>query len=465
MIAPSTASKADLHYLSLEERLKHAWPFYHDPPLRAYNWKDLENVWKLHNPSIIYYYGYAESSEHTLNLIFETDQGDLEQRPITDLIDLWISNPPQIVFFNLLGDHILTGTTVSDLRASLVITQTSADPREARRSALQWFHELLERGEEADPVWILQQTGLPTAAAWTVYSQWKIHTTHEPTRDKLASLLLDRKSQCVLSHNAVRELVKGNSRRLCCILSYGEKGNLVKLFAEQLHEYLRRNAREVQVYRVPLHLPAKTSFDVEHIEIEVRKRFGLGVHKSLAKALDDRKPTGPGQRPPVLLLDWGVRGTTEENRINLTAVEAWLAFCCEQLAAQCPNDLYLISCLSLEISKESHVRLEREVKAMCAEARFRDPAFLIELLHPLNQIGAAELTDFLEDPDYSSCPSDLIEDISKLIFNKTRGFFQETVALVEQAELISWYDLYDNLLSESVRHPEISYPNKEEPLL
>ena len=32
MIAPSTAPHAEVHYRALEERLKHAWRFYHEKP-------------------------------------------------------------------------------------------------------------------------------------------------------------------------------------------------------------------------------------------------------------------------------------------------------------------------------------------------------------------------------------------------------------------------------------------------
>ena len=42
MIAPSTAPDADVHHRALEERLKHAWPFYHEKPLWVRDWAALE---------------------------------------------------------------------------------------------------------------------------------------------------------------------------------------------------------------------------------------------------------------------------------------------------------------------------------------------------------------------------------------------------------------------------------------
>jgi hypothetical protein len=130
------------------------------------------------------------------------------------------------------------------------------------------------------------------------------------------------------------------------VLAYGAEGNLVELFAEQLFEHLRRNAKEVaQVYRIPMSLPTPQSFDVAKIAFEVRRALGLSDRESLGTALAARKPRGPGRARPVLLLDWGVRGTTQDNRLSITALEAWLAFCSQQLSAECPKDIRLVSCL------------------------------------------------------------------------------------------------------------------------
>ena len=56
MIAPSQAPGVDEHHLALEERLKHAWPFYHEPPQRVRDWAALEQAWTRRRPRIVYYY-------------------------------------------------------------------------------------------------------------------------------------------------------------------------------------------------------------------------------------------------------------------------------------------------------------------------------------------------------------------------------------------------------------------------
>jgi len=290
---------------------------------------------------------------------------------VTDLARLWGAQPPQVFFCNFADQPVALGTALSGLQLPLIVTQSSVDARLARQAALEWFHAMLEGSEDTDPVWALHQHGLETAVAWGAHGTWQTRTVNEPAKDTLARLLLDRKTQRVLGHDAVRELVRDGDRRLCCVLAYGVAGNLVDLFAEQLYAHLRRSAREVaQVHRIPLRLPAVRPFDVPKIDFEVRRYLGLEYRASLGEALLKQIPRGPGRARPVLLLDWGVRGTTAANRINPDDLEAWLTFCSQQLCAQCPKELRLISCLALESAPERHAALDQAVHTLRAEARF-----------------------------------------------------------------------------------------------
>ena len=146
------------------------------------------------------------------------------------------------LFCNLLV-LVSPGTALSSLQLPLMISQNGVDARDARRTVLEWLHAVLEGDEDTDPVWALHQYGLPSAIAWEPIASGT-RTANEPPKDKLARLLLDRKAQRALSHDAVNELVRDGERRLCCVLAYGAEGNLVELFAEQLYEHLRRLAKE-----------------------------------------------------------------------------------------------------------------------------------------------------------------------------------------------------------------------------
>jgi hypothetical protein len=435
MLAPSTAPDAAVHYRALEEGLKHAWPFYHEKPLWVRDWAEIEQVWQRRWPGIVYYYGPGESDGTTLTLLLDGAQGAIDRRPVATLSQVWGAQPPQLFFGNFFGTSVSPGTTLGSLQLPLMISQSGVDAREARRAALEWLYAVLEGDEDTDPVRALHQYGLPGAVAWGAYSTWHTRTANEPPKDKLARLLMDRKAQRALSHDAVSELVRDGARRLCCVLAYGAEDNLVELFTEHLYEHLRRNAKEVaQVRRLPLPLPASASFEVPRLEFEVRRQLGLSDRDALGTALAEHKPRGPGRARPILLLDWGTRGTTSDNRLSLGALEAWLTFCCQHLAMQCPKDLRLISCLALEIDQERHATLENAMQALRAEARFRDRTFRLELLPPLDQVEANDLANFLNSPGNSSCPDDLLPVMPELIVKATNGRFRETVELIGQAE-------------------------------
>ena len=244
-------------------------------------------------PGIVYYYGPAESDGTTLTLLLDGVQGDIDRRPIATLSQAWGAQPPQLLFcicwcVCLARDGAEQSATASDDLAERC--------RCTRRApyVLEWLHAVLEGDEDTDPVWALHQYGLPCGRLGA-YSTWHTRTANEPPNDALSRLLLDRKAQRALSHDAVSELVRDGERRLCCVLAYGAEGNLVELFAEQLYEHLRRLAKDVaQVRRVPP-LPATVSFEVRQIEFELRRHLGLSDRDTFGAALTSRKPRGPGR--------------------------------------------------------------------------------------------------------------------------------------------------------------------------
>jgi hypothetical protein len=60
-------------------------------------------------------------------------------------------------------------------------------------------------------------------------------------------------------------------------------------------------------------------------------------------------------------------------------------------------------------------------------------------------VSANDLADFLDRRGNSSCPDDLIAEMPELIVRDTGGHFEQTLALIEEAERRSWYALYDDL--------------------
>ncbi|MBM4257663.1 MAG: toll/interleukin-1 receptor domain-containing protein [Deltaproteobacteria bacterium] len=449
LIAPSSAPDTESHQRDLEEHLKHAWPVFHDSVQRVQDWNTLQQVWAKSRPRIVYYYGPAESNGKMLFLPLDNGLA-VDQRPVTDLAQLWQANPPRFVFCNFVGSPGKARMPLPGLHSPLVISQYSTDPREARRAFLAWLYELLHSGEDTDPVWALHQYGLPSSIAWGAYKNWRTETTDKQKKHQFPRLLLDRTTPRARGLQAINELVRNQQRRLCCMLAYGTQETLVDHFFEQLYDHLRREAKEVaHAYRVPMRcLPGQHTFNEEQLALKVRQHLGLGDRETFIDALAKKVQRAPGPARPVLLLDWGTRGTSEATRLHPTSLEAWLTFCLQQLCTPCPRDLRILSFLALELPTERHKALEDKMEELSALARFRERSFRLDVLPPLGRIKASDLADFL-DGRYSTCPDDLLATMPELIVQKTGGLFKETVELLELAEHTGWHDLHQELVVES----------------
>lgn len=457
-IAPSQAPDADTHKRALEGRLNHAWPIYHEPPHRVRDWVTLQHIWRQRRPRMVYYYGAVEQDDQDLYLLLDNTAGGVERIAVSQLHALWRGNPPQMVFLNLVGESIDLGVSIAPLHAPLVITQFSREAEPARRSALDWLSEILEGGEGTDPVLALHDHGLPTAVAWGAYGDWKTETVSKPAREQLPKLLIDRNQQRSLGQNAVRDLVRDQQRRVCCVLAFGAEGNLVDLFPEQLFEHLRRDPiPEVQISRERMWLPDSSTFDESDIDFTLRKHLRLDQRQEVVDELAKRQLRGAGVRIEVMLLNWGVRSTQAKMDITPSALEAWLSFCKEKLASKCPADMRLVCCLSLLTTDDPNQTELNRIK----NEWLPTSAFRLVVPQRLDHIELSDLAEFLVSEHHTSCPSELIPEISSLILQETGGRFQSTVELVEQREKEKWYVLRDALAAK-FGEPQINDTSKED---
>ncbi len=455
MIAPDLPGGPDIDETlcrrAFEECLDRVWKF-RDKLWFARTRQQLKDVFAQTRPRIIYYLGAADNNAGGLILHLGNSAESTEPCSLSDLASLWQRTPPELVFLNLITDKPeAVGTSAACLTPSvpLVVTQTArtVELSEAHGCALAWFNDLLSSGPRPDPIAALNRKALPSAIAWTAYSDWKTQTANEPLREQLVRLLLDRKLQRSQVLKVVNELVRDSERRVCCVFAYGCEGNMIDRFTDQLLEFLRRNAREIaHVRRVSFpFLPPRSGFNIEQLRERVIRGLGLDLSSTntldtaLSKALAKRKPRALDRAQPVLLLDWGVRGTTKK-----AALEAWLKFCFEHLCRACPRDMRLLVCLCLERPKEAHDTIKVEVRKL--HNRYVSKQFHLERLEPLDDIEEDELLEFLRSR-HSSFPEDdpLLRDLPFLIQQKTGGRFEETVKLLEQADKESWILLGDKL--------------------
>ena len=443
LIAPGAADGGESHLLALENRLDHAWPAYREHPPHVGTRAQLMEALQKFRPCIVYYYGPADGDGKTLRL--RLDDGPLD---ITELPQLW-QRPPRIVFLNLLeASPIGLGNVLAPVHAyvPLVVAQTwsHADCDKPRQSAKKWFLELLQ-SEDRDPIELLHKHGLYTVQIWGRYGQWRYSPQVVSPREKLARLLLDRENQRRAVQGVVSALVHDSGRRLSCLLAYGDESDLVYLFVEQLLEYLRLHSkREAHILPVRLNLPPAETFTVDQVQERVRSFFSS---ETLRKGLEKYKRPTPERTRLVLLLDWGVRGTADTPAIDNAALQAWVEFCANRLCEQCPSDMRLLSVLALQRSRQQHDDIAAFVEQLSADPQLTKHAFTMEELHPLGNVRIADLNKFLKD-EHTSCPQERISDMSKLIWQETKGQFNKTVDLIEEAENVGvrgWLELYERL--------------------
>jgi len=458
--------RGERHFRAFEELLARVWPHYRGAPQHATDRGALEEALRRRRPRIVYFYGPADATGSEIRL--RLGDGD-EGVSLGELAATWRHAPPEVLFLNLVGELRDASGALAALSPAvpLVVAHYAAseEAAEARTRALGWFQSLLEGDERADPVALLQDRALPGAVAWVGYDNWTTRTTDASPRPKLARLLLDRKPQRARARNAVDELMRERGRRLCCLIAYGEPGNHLELFWDQILEHLQRNAADVaHVVHLRLELADGPSFDLGALDRRLREVLRLEPGEPVMGALMQRRPRAPGPARPLLLLDWGIRGEDRGGPISTRALETWLELCNDRLASQTPEELRLLSCLALERPADRHEAIASAVDRLRGQPRFRNRAFRIELLPPIGRVTSNDLADFLDGHGNSSCPDDLIPAIPELMLRATGGRFAPTVELIETAEKTSWYELYDRLRDET-EHAHEPSPTLEEEIL
>ena len=144
----------------------------------------------------------------------------------------------------------------------------------------------------------------------------------------------------------------------------------------------------------------------------------------------------------MLWLDFGVFGEAYGRRLRASELAEWLRFC-KDLSGHTPEDLRLVCSLSLEVDPAKFGAIEREVQVLAAD--LFDETFRCSLLPPLSEVREMDLLNFLSNPTSCNCPSLLVRDVARLIYERTAGGYAATVAMLERAESIGWHRLRDEL--------------------
>jgi hypothetical protein len=323
-------------------------------------------------------------------------------------------------------------------------------------TALRWLHCWLGQGK--DPVAAFHQvhreTRLVSCEACTVAIhadsrtwQTSLYQGSAPVHYPL--LRLDRDHQKALVRKHLEELLRSGSRRVMALVPYAEPGNSIpSLWLQLRHDLELSLSHLADIAWVTLELPEGRANFGHDLEEELKLQLKASPGQTVKSLLRDRAPkaVGPNRRP-VLWINWVPAGAGD--RAALLPDEhlaAWLQFSCGFLVANCPDDLRIVSYLALEVPDQEE--FSRKLQEHRRQDWCRTPAFRLSELPPLGQVGESDLLFFLEEAANSSCDAGIVTEVTERIIAKTAGTFEATVALIQEAENGSWYDLLARLRRE-----------------
>ncbi|MCB1318259.1 MAG: hypothetical protein KDK27_19970, partial [Leptospiraceae bacterium] len=242
-----------------------------------------------------------------------------------------------------------------------------------------------------------------------------------------------------------------DSRRVMGLIAYGDTGNLLESLHEQLQHHIESiGLPNTEINWLNLTFPANRGEKLERVlEDELALQLEkeptetiphlLRRHAPLVNAADHNRRT--------LWLNWGIFGANRDRQPPLTPseLESWLRLSSGYLSMHCPADLRIVSFLVIELAENRQQRLMKSLEKLRSQSWCRRSEFRLSILQPLGNILEGDLFDFLDERANSSCPPAIQDEMARLLFAKTGGEFEATVALIQQAEAGSWYDLQAQL--------------------
>lgn len=456
------APRKNGHIQAVVELLRSVWPTDREPPdyVRAVGSRQaIKNAWRGMRPHAVYVHARGRVSNGRRSLSLD----DGESLALNELVEIFraVGHLPEMIYLNTTGlgrpDELCT-------EVPMVLWRRRSEWEDDSASlALAWMRRWLEQGENpAMALHAAARTLLGTsleAATLGVHSThraWKTHVLRGLARERLVRLRLDRDHQKALVAKHLKEVARSDSRRAMALIAYAAPGNSIAELREQLRDYLiveMADLAEID-WIGPLEWPPASGDLRRHLEDDLRVQLGAEADEPTAHLFRRHAPTSPGAgKKSVLWLDWGTFGDGHAAKLKPADLEAWLRFASEYLSFHCPDDLRIVAYLTIESQDSEHARLDDALRKHRREPWCRRQEFRLTVLPPLGEVAEEDLLDFLEDEANSSCPAPIQTEMAERLIAQTGGQFDETVALMEEAERTSWYHLLDRLRREQDGEP------------
>ncbi len=410
----------------------------------------LQNALQVMAPHLVYVYGQLDGKE-ALNLVELARLLHAQQAQ------------PAVIYLNVTGLTNSGSIPGRWLNTPLLIWwRSNHNSTEANSLAITWLNRWLSTGE--DPITALHKVDkrnkekeTAALAVHSAYRHWKTHVPYRTAlRERLPHLALNREHQKALVRKQLAELARSDSRRVMALAAYAAPGNLLCSLHEQLQHYLYLEAADlVEINWRQLQFPVSRTKLLHDLEHELQLQLESDNEEPIPHLLRRHAPRVIGEKRAILWLHWELIAQHDKQQALTPAqLGEWLRFVSEFLGSRCPDDLRIICYLAIELeSSKKYTDLEKIFQKQQRQPWCRRAEFRLHVLPPLGQVSENDLLYFLEDPANSSCDANIQIEIAERLIESTDGEFEAVVALMQEAENGSWYDLLAQLQREQGVEP------------
>ena len=419
---------------------------------------------RFYPPTLVYYFGHGNTEGRQVGLLLDGDEED-DFTPLADLRAMLVrdGHHPSVVYLN--GCKTAASGKSGPARQLLphipiVIAQTTTAWTESMTlQAERWFNGLFSRPNPT-PVGLMHRVEpteheshqrfewcLPTVA--THAGEVTVNNTRAVGGRPDPSDHLDRTSQREAAGSEALKLIDSSpsapwsTLRTTAVVGYGHPSDSLDLLGDQLLDSVRRQVAG----RATVH-PIKVPSGGE----TWRERLGVALDDDapdvkLGRVLNAQVEHPPGLRR-LVWLDFGVYGLPGgPDMLRPSELKRWWTLHCNDIALSCPNDLRVMSVMTLCPSKPDE--LTAALEELRDKRQYRNNRFRTRILEPLHYPQGWELRDSLQ---LTGCPPEIIDDLAAQMLSVAKTY-HDLMKLMREGHHRGWQRLYIRLSDQGTHAP------------
>jgi hypothetical protein len=400
IVAPRTgadgAASDPTHVQAIVDVLKKVWPSRRELPkeqppeylriVRTRN--EMDNALRGMQPHLVYVHGHGAGTAERPGLLLDGADGP-ELLPLAQLAASVrkSSRRPAVICLNVNGLATQALAPLAGLVPLLIWRRLPNGEADATGVASAWLHSWLKDGD--DPLTALHQASSERPlgeavvfAAHGDYRLWNTETHAAAAVQGVPLLTLDRDEAKAMAAKHLREFVRSDKLRVMALVAHAAPGNMLRALPDQLQHYLELEAFEfAESNWLRLSFPVARGEDPDaasrseelrrNLEQELTLQLQSDGSEAVRHLLRRHAPNVKGTaKRGVLWLNWGLfgHGTDCQLPLTLPQLSDWLRFSSEFLAANCPDDLRIVSFLSIELEASKHAKLAMALQKVAPAA-------------------------------------------------------------------------------------------------